>query len=80
MQSTDILSLSRNVKSGDSTNREGAAARLYWPRLFGPDFIRDRYGSPPKYAAKLWLYSFKSSSCKGIDRIWLAANTGDISS
>ena len=46
-QSSDILTFSKNVKSGDSTNREGAAARLYWPRLFGPGFIRDRYGSPP---------------------------------
>jgi CRISP-associated protein Cas1 len=46
-KSDDILSLSRNVNSGDSTNREGAAARLYWSRLFGTDFVRDRYGSPP---------------------------------
>ncbi len=31
-----------NVKSGDSDNREGIAARLYWTALFGSDFIRDR--------------------------------------
>ena len=31
-----------NVKSGDSDNREGIAARLYFQRLFGSDFIRDR--------------------------------------
>lgn len=31
-----------NVKSGDADNREGAAARIYWTRLFGPHFIRDR--------------------------------------
>lgn len=31
-----------NVKSGDTDNREGAAARLYWPLLFGPDFVRER--------------------------------------
>ena len=31
-----------NVKSGDSDNREGIAARLYFQRLFGADFIRDR--------------------------------------
>ena len=36
--------LSANVKSGDSDNREGAAARLYWPALLGEDFVRDRYG------------------------------------
>lgn len=31
-----------NVKSGDSDNREGIAARLYWGALFGDDFVRDR--------------------------------------
>ena len=36
-----------NVKSGDSTNREGVAARVYWTKLMGKDFIRDRYGAPP---------------------------------
>ena len=32
----------QNVKSGDSDNREGLAARLYWALLFGDDFTRDR--------------------------------------
>ncbi len=31
-----------NVKSGDADNREGAAARLYFPLLFGKGFVRDR--------------------------------------
>lgn len=31
-----------SVKSGDSDNREGQAARLYWKLLFGNDFLRDR--------------------------------------
>lgn len=31
-----------NVKSGDSDNREGIAARVYFQTLFGRDFIRDR--------------------------------------
>ncbi len=35
------------VKSGDSTNREGVAARVYWSKLIGKHFIRDRYGEPP---------------------------------
>lgn len=29
------------VRSGDTTNREAAAARLYFRELFGPDFNRD---------------------------------------
>lgn len=31
-----------NVKSGDSDNREGIAARLYWGAMYGDDFVRDR--------------------------------------
>lgn len=36
-----------NVRSGDSTNREGVAARLYWDTLFGGEFFRTRYGEDP---------------------------------
>lgn len=36
-----------NVKSGDSDNREGIAAKIYWNELFGKDFIRSREGSSP---------------------------------
>lgn len=36
-----------NVRSGDTDNREGAAARIYWRELFGPDFTRERDGPPP---------------------------------
>lgn len=33
--------MARNVQSGDSTNTEAQAARLYWPMLLGSDFRRD---------------------------------------
>ncbi len=46
-QSLDIMKMSREVKSGDTENKEGTAARTYWPRLMGERFIRDRYGDPP---------------------------------
>ena len=36
-----------NVKSGDTDNREGAAARIYWNMLFGDGFKREREGLPP---------------------------------
>lgn len=36
-----------NVKSGDSDNREGIAAKIYWNELFGEDFIRNREGDSP---------------------------------
>ena len=36
-----------NVKSGDTDNREGIAAKIYWNELFGPNFVRSREGSDP---------------------------------
>ena len=37
-----LKELAKNVKSGDIDNKEGEAARKYFPLLFGKDFIRDR--------------------------------------
>ena len=37
-----------NVKSGDSDNREGIAAKVYWDELFGDEFVRSRTG--PDYS------------------------------
>ena len=36
-----------NVKSGDTDNREGAAAREYWRLIFDPGFKREREGPSP---------------------------------
>ena len=36
-----------NVKSGDTDNREGIAAKIYWTELFGRDFVRMREGAAP---------------------------------
>ena len=37
-----LQTLARSVRSGDPDNVEAQAARLYWPRLMGADFRRDR--------------------------------------
>ena len=47
IKNNDLLTLAKDVKSDDSSNREGHAARLYWPRLFGESFIRERFGYHP---------------------------------
>ncbi|MGE0089999.1 MAG: type II CRISPR-associated endonuclease Cas1 [Bacteroidales bacterium] len=39
--------LANQVKSGDSDNREGMAARIYWKKLFGDNFNRERFGDWP---------------------------------
>lgn len=43
----EMFALAKQVTSGDSTKREGVAARFYWSSLFGKGFVRDRYGNPP---------------------------------
>ena len=40
--SIKIKTAVKNVLSGDSSNQEGYAARIYWQELFGKDFVRDR--------------------------------------
>lgn len=43
-----LLNLSNDVKSGDTDNREAAAAKYYWKYLFDDiDFKRDRFGDAP---------------------------------
>ena len=42
-----LFESARNVKTGDSTNREGYAAKLYWESLMGKDWYRDRFGIWP---------------------------------
>lgn len=44
---TPLKPLYSNVKSGDTDNNEGLAARLYWRELLGTSFRRDRYGDSP---------------------------------
>ena len=44
---TELIAFSRNVKSGDPDNREGAAARIYWSRIFYKGFTRERFGEYP---------------------------------
>ena len=39
-----LIRLIRKVKSGDPENIEAQAARLYWQRIFGDSFRRDRRG------------------------------------
>ena len=42
-----LHNLANKVTSGDTTNCEAQAARIYFRQLFGEAFIRDREGPPP---------------------------------
>ena len=42
-----LIYKSKQVKSGDSTNEEAKAAAIYWKRLMGSAFKRERFGDEP---------------------------------
>lgn len=44
---TRLVDFSKCVKSGDPTNMESQAAKLYWDNLFGKKWCRDRFGDFP---------------------------------
>ncbi len=48
---TFLIKQSKEVKSGDSTNREAVAASVYWSQLFQfiPGFVRHREGPSPNH-------------------------------
>lgn len=47
MDGGKLKPLYMNVKSGDTDNREGVAAKIYWNMLFGNSFSRERAGVSP---------------------------------
>ena len=47
MPSGSLKSLVRQVRSGDTSNVEARAARLYWQLIFGGGFKRERFGQMP---------------------------------
>ncbi|MBY4798245.1 type II CRISPR-associated endonuclease Cas1 [Collinsella sp. AGMB00827] len=55
-----LLSAMREVRSGDTTNREAHAARIYFKALFGSDFSRDQMS--PVNAALNYGYSILLST------------------
>lgn len=55
-----------NVRSGDTDNREGIAARIYFQHLFGDGFIRDR-DKPGINALLNYGYSIlRAATCRAI--------------
>lgn len=55
-----------NVRSGDTDNREGIAARIYFQHLFGDDFVRNR-DEPGINALLNYGYSIlRAATCRAI--------------
>ncbi len=47
INSRKLKSMASDVKSGDSTNREALAAKMYWDLLIDVEWIRTRFGEYP---------------------------------
>ncbi len=55
-----------NVKSDDSDNREGIAARVYWQKLFGENYMRSREGGSPNNLLNYGYTILRASTARAI--------------
>lgn len=65
-----------NVKSGDSDNREGLAAKTYWSNLFGSNFKRDREGCPPNSLLNYGYSILRAATARALLGSGLLPNLG----
>lgn len=65
-----------NVKSGDTDNREGAAARIYWNEMYGNDFIRDRYANYPNNLLNYAYIILRAAVARGLSGSGLLPTLG----
>jgi CRISPR-associated protein Cas1 len=61
-----MLVMAGEVKSGDTTNCEGVAARFYWPALMGPEFRRDPDGLWPNQLLNYGYMVFRAAVARAI--------------
>ena len=61
-----LLMLASEVKSGDTSNCEGVAARFYWPALMGADFRRDPDGDWPNPLLNYGYMVFRAAVARAI--------------
>ena len=57
--------IAKNVKSNDSTNREGHAAKIYWSRIF-ENFNRERYGNQPNSMLNYTYTILRTATAKAL--------------
>ena len=66
----------RQVRSGDKTNEEAKAARLYWTKLFGKKFNRERYGDAPNPALNYGYAILRAATARALAGSGLLATLG----
>lgn len=74
-----LRTLIKEVASGDSSNREGVAARYYWSKLFNDyitDFQRDRYGNYPNNLLNYGYAILRAATARAIVSVGLHCTLG----
>ena len=71
-----LKSFYMNVKSGDSDNREGLAAKTYWSNLFGSNFKREREGCPPNSQLNYGYSILRAATARALLGSGLLPNLG----
>lgn len=74
--SLQLKTIAKTIKSGDSNNREGFAARMYWNALLGKTFIRDRYGETPNNFLNYGYIVLRSAVARSLAGSGLLATLG----
>ena len=65
-----------NVKSGDSDNREGLAAKIYWNSLLGNSFKRERKGCSPNSLLNYGYFILRAAVARALLGSGLLPNLG----
>lgn len=73
---TPLKPLIAGVKSGDTDNREGLAAKIYWNRLLGGDFKRERDGRPPNAMLNYGYSILRAATARALLGSGLLPNIG----
>ena len=71
-----LNAIAPTVKSGDPSNREAYAAKLYWRELFGGDFHRDRNSAGINALLNYGYSILRSAVARGLAGVGLALSLG----
>lgn len=66
LHNADISSMAKRVKSGDSENIEAQAARKYWKRLMGENFLRGTRQGPVNAALNYGYTILRAAAARSI--------------
>ena len=72
----ELRAYAKRVKSGDIENREGLAARIYWDRLLGKEFYRDRFGPAPNHLLNYGYILLRSAVARALSGSGLLPTLG----